>query len=158
MEHPQARTESPLFQVGRNICAIKKQVQPQRTWWPASMLTLTWAGMVLHLPPILWTAPQPQEFQSGLDLHVMSQLLKCPLTIPRILAQLKRKALIVLLSPSWGGVTTKSRDTHSSPWQPQNTPFLAHSPSTTVPLLLEFWLISSNYQLRMLPGWKFTNV
>lgn len=44
MEYPQARTESPLFQVGRNVCLLKKQEQPQRIWWPAGMLTLIWSG------------------------------------------------------------------------------------------------------------------
>lgn len=44
MEYPQARTEYPLFQVGRNVYAIKKQEQPQRLRWPTGMLTLICTG------------------------------------------------------------------------------------------------------------------
>lgn len=44
MEYPQARTESPSFQVGRNICATKKPEQPQRTWWPTGKLPWIWWG------------------------------------------------------------------------------------------------------------------
>lgn len=61
MEYPQARTESPSFQVGRNVCATKKPEQPQRTWWPTC-----------NLPWIQWRTTSSPAGSTGLSMEYCS--------------------------------------------------------------------------------------
>jgi len=47
-------------------------------------------------PPLSWTAPQSQEFSSGLGLCVMSLAVKCPLTVPGTFAWLRWGAALTV--------------------------------------------------------------